>query len=90
MTGCQHRSFITGPAVSAEGQPNITPDLARAALLELESIRVFTGDDTDPIFLDLQSGTVTWLDESTVTIGRFMTCNLEEGTWDMTIFAPSI
>ena len=66
-------------------EPEITPEQARAALLKLPSVRVITGGEDDPIFLDLKSGAVARTNDSVVTIGSFFSCNLKEKTWQMSV-----
>jgi hypothetical protein len=63
----------------------ITPEQARSALLKLRSLRVLTGGEDDPIAVDLRSGAIAWTDGSSVTIGRFFSCNLKEKTWQMAV-----
>ena len=75
---------------SGQAKQEITAEEARAALLNLRSIRVITGGKDDPIYVDLTTGSVARVSDSTVTIGKFITCNLKENTWEMSAAAPDI
>jgi hypothetical protein len=81
--GClgKHRPDVPGEKTRMATE--ITPEQARAALLRLHSLRVLTGGEDDPILLDLKSGAIAQTDGSSVTIGRFCSCNLKEKTWQM-------
>ena len=68
-----------------EANQQITPEQARTALAALESLRVITGDEDDPIFVNLKTGEIRWIDESTFTIGKFIFCNLKANTWHMSV-----
>jgi hypothetical protein len=68
----------------------ITPEEARAALLKLKSLRVITGGEDDPIYVDLKTGAIAWIDESTIDIGKFISCNLKENTWRMGVGNPAM
>jgi hypothetical protein len=70
--------------------PQITAEEARAALLKLESIRVISGKENDPVYVDLKSGAITRVSDSKVEIGSFISCNLKENTWEMSIGNPEI
>ena len=63
--------------------PEITPEQARAALLELRCVRAFTGGEDDPAVLELKQGAIVRVSDSVVKIGRFFSCNLKEKTWRM-------
>lgn len=82
FVGC----FRTGAPVGA-APAAITSEEARTALLRLDSLRVITGNDNDPIFKDLKAGAVVQKD-STTRIGRFIRCDLQAKTWQMHISAP--
>ncbi len=73
------------PSEKTQTEPEITTEQARAALLELSSLRVLTGREDDPIVLDLKSGAIARTNGSSVTIGRFFSCNLKEKTWQMAV-----
>jgi hypothetical protein len=88
--GCLSRDDAAARTETTQTQQQITAEQARAALLNLESIRVLTGGEDDPIFVDLQTGTIAWTNESTVKIGRFISCNLKDNTWQMTVGNPRI
>jgi hypothetical protein len=66
-------------------EPDITPEEARAALLNLGTLAVLTGGENDRIIVDLRNGAVKWRHESNVTIGKFISCNLTEKTWEMEV-----
>jgi hypothetical protein len=68
----------------------ITAEQARAALLQLRDIRVITGGEDDPIFRDLKTSPITRADDSRVTIGKFISCNLKENTWRMELHNDAI
>ncbi len=70
-------------------EPELTPEQAREALLELHSLRVLTGREDDPIAVDLRSGAIARTNDSEVTIGRLFSCNLKEKTWRMAVSNPS-
>ena len=53
--------------------------------MKLGSLRVVTGGEDDPIAVDLRSGAIAWTNGSSVTIGRFFSCNLKEKTWHMAV-----
>ena len=83
--GClgKHRPDVPGKKTPMETE--ITPEQARAALQRLRSLRVLTGGEDDPVFLDLKSGAIAGTDGSSVTIGKFFSCNLKEKTWQMAV-----
>jgi hypothetical protein len=86
--GCLGRDDAAARTEKAETKQPITPEQARTALLKLKSIRVLTGGEDDPIFVDLKTGAIAWTSESTVTIGKFISCNLTERTWRMGVANP--
>jgi hypothetical protein len=90
VAGCLGKNDATVQTEKLQAKQQITPEEARAALLKLKSIRVITGGEDDPIYLDLKTGAIEWTGESTLAIGRFFSCNLKENTWEMTISSPSI
>jgi len=69
--------------VVAPQEPEITPEQARAALLKLDSLPGFLIGEHDFIRRDLKTGAVARASDSVVTIGRFVSCNLKEKTWQM-------
>jgi hypothetical protein len=83
--GClgKHSPDVLGKKTQIETE--ITPEQARAALLKLRSLRVLTGGEDDPIFLDLKSGAIARTGGTSVTIGRFFSCDLKKKTWQMAV-----
>jgi hypothetical protein len=53
--------------------------------LKLSSLRVVAGGEDDPIAVDLRSGAIAWTSGSSLTIGRFISCDLKEKTWRMAV-----
>jgi hypothetical protein len=90
VDGCMSRNDRSERMETVQIEQPITPEQARAALLELKSIRVITGDEDDPILKDLRSATIARTNESRITIGRFISCNLKERTWQMSVGNPEI
>ncbi len=88
--GCLGKKHPDVPGEKTQTNPTITPEQARAALLKLGSLRVLTGGADDPIAVDLRSGSIARTDSSSVTIGKFFSCNLKEKTWQMAVSNPSI
>lgn len=63
-------------------KPPITPEQARAALLKL-NIRVLTGKEDDPVWVNLRDGLIVRTGATKVKIGDFCSCDLDKGTWDV-------
>lgn len=64
-----------------EEKDRIEPEAARSALMTLKSLRVIRGDEDDPIFVELKTGEIHWIDETTIRIGRFVVCELKTNSW---------
>jgi hypothetical protein len=86
--GCTGKHGPDGRGEPARTGPEITPEEARAALLKLDSLRVVTGGEFDPVVLDLKFGAISRTNASVVTIGKFFSCNLKAKTWQMGLRNP--
>jgi hypothetical protein len=83
--GCPAKDHFDVPSKKTQTVPEISPEQARAALLNLGTLPVITGRDDDPLILDLKLGAVVRTDDSVVTIGRFFSCDLKKKTWRMSV-----
>ena len=85
VLGCVGPDDPAAKSEKTQTKQSITPEQARAALLELKSIRVISGGEDDPVFVNLKTGAITWTSGSTVNIGSFISCNLNDRTWKMEV-----
>lgn len=68
-----------------EDKDRIKPEAARRALMKLKSLRVISSNEDDPIYVDLKTAEIQWIDDTSIRIGRFIVCDLKTNTWQMSI-----
>jgi hypothetical protein len=79
--GCPANDQPDLPSAKTQIEPELSPEQARAALLNFDGLPVVTGRDDDPVILDVKLGAIVRTDESVVTIGRFVSCDLKKKAW---------
>lgn len=85
VVGCPAKDRPKTPDEKSHLEPEIGPKQARAALLALDSLRAIKGGKDDPVFLDVKRGEISRMDGSTLKIGKFITCDPKQKTWQMSI-----
>ena len=85
VAGCPAKDRTNTPSDKVQQEPEIRPEQARAALLALDSLRAIKRGKDEPVFLDLKRGELFRTDDATLRIGKFITCDPKQKTWQMSI-----